>query len=347
MALSGHARVVLVIPEHSAISASETAVFAGVYRIRIVPLRRTIGSIVAYLPALLVAAILLRGCLWRSGANALIMNDFHLMHGVVCRLLGFRGRVFTWIRVDPAAFGIVISRIWLRLAAGTSDRLIAVSRHIQGRMPGAIRTELLYDALGEWPSTAERGSGRFVFVGNYIRGKGQDDAIEAFAAIADGLPFVELDFYGGDMGLAKNRAYREELVSRVAVLGLEERVRLHGFVTHPAEVLNGALAALNFSMSESFSMTVLEASAMGLPVIATRSGGPAEIIEDGVTGFLVSPGDIQAMADAMRTLARDPARAAQMGAAARVHVAERFSFDRFRAGLADILGLGTSVEQEK
>jgi L-malate glycosyltransferase len=346
-ALTGLARVVLVLPSHSTIGTEETGDFAAIRRLPIHPLRRSLGGVLGYLPALSVSALALRWLMRRDHATALIVNDFHLMHGALCRLLGFRGRVFTWIRMDPAAFGSVMSKVWLRLAAATSDRLVAVSRHIQGRMPDGLRTEMLYDALAEVPLTAEQGSERFVFVGNYIPGKGQDHAIEAFAALANELPALTLVFYGGDMGLAKNRAYREEVSSRVAALGLEDRVRLHGFVKDPAEVLTGALAALNLSTSESFSMTVLEASAMGLPVIATRSGGPAEIIEDGVTGFLVPPGNVKAMTDAMRTLANDPARAAQMGAAARARVTEHFSFERFRLGLTDILGLETLAKQER
>lgn len=339
-ALAGRAWVVLVLPTHSTIGPEETVDFAAVRRLPIRPLRRSVGSVLGYLPALSVAALALRWLMRRDHAMALIVNDFYLMHGAFCRLLGFRGRVFTWVRINPAAFGAGVSKIWLRLATASSDRLIAVSRHIQGQMPLGLQTELLYDALAVLPPTAERAPGRFVFVGNYISGKGQDHAIEAFAALAKERPDLTLDFYGGDMGLAKNRAYRESLSERVTALGLADRVRLHGFVRFPSEILTGALAALNFSTSESFSMTVLEASAMGLPVIATRSGGPAEIIEDGVTGLLVPPGNIVAMTAAMHALANDTVRAAEMGAAARVHVTKLFSFERFQLELTEVLGHG-------
>lgn len=339
--------MVLVLPINSSIGPDETVDFAAVYRLPIRPLRRGVGAVLAYLPALAVAAIGLRWLTWRDRATALVINDFHLMHGAFCRLLGFRGRVLTWVRIDPAAFGAGVSKIWLRLAAAMSDRLIAVSLHIQGRMPRDLQTELLYDALAELPSPAAQLPGRFVFVGNYIPGKGQDHAIEAFAALVKEQPYLKLDFYGGDMGLAKNRAYREQLAARVVALGLENCVRLHGFVKVPSEVMTDALAALNFSASESFSMAVLEASAIGLPVIATRSGGPAEIIEDDVTGLLVPPGNIKAMTDAMRTLANDTLLAAKMGAAARDHVTKHFSFERFRTQLTDIFGPGTLAHPER
>lgn len=86
---------------------------------------------------------------------------------------------------------------------------------------------------------------------------------------------------------------------------------------------------------------------MGLPVIATRSGGPAEIIEDGVTGFLVPPGNIKAMTEAMRAVADDIERSAEMGAAARARVTELFSFERFRSGLTDILDVSTLAKLDR
>ena len=62
---------------------------------------------------------------------------------------------------------------------------------------------------------------------------------------------------------------------------------------------------LNFSESESFSMTTLEALAFGTPIIATKSGGPSEIIENGVTGILVEVNNIQAMSNSIIGLVKD------------------------------------------
>jgi glycosyltransferase involved in cell wall biosynthesis len=341
-ALAGRARVVLVLPGHSAISAQEAEGFAAVQRLPIRMLRRSPGAVLAYLPALLAASAILRWRLRRDRAAVLIVNDFYHMHGAVCRLLGFRGRVLTWVRIAPAAFGRRVSGVWLRLAAASSDRLVAVSRHIQGLMPPGLRTELLYDALDPMPAASARPAAAesFAYVGNYIAGKGQDNAIEAFAALAAEFPGLELRFYGGDMGLDKNRAYRAALEARAAQLGLAERIHFHGFVPDPIVAIDGALAALNFSASESFSMTVLEAQGAGVPVIATRSGGPAEIILDGETGLLLPVGDIPAMTAAMRALASDPARAREMGQAARRRVSTAFSAERFRGELLELLDLG-------
>jgi glycosyltransferase involved in cell wall biosynthesis len=76
---------------------------------------------------------------------------------------------------------------------------------------------------------------------------------------------------------------------------------------------------------ENAPMSVLEACAAGVPVIASRIGGIPEILEDGVTGLLVPPGDVRALAREMRRLYEDVRLAESLGAAARSMVRARFS----------------------
>lgn len=342
-ALKGFARTVLILPACSAIAPEALSDFSEVRYLPIHPLRRKAGAVLLYIPALVASSLMLRRAMRRDRAETLIVNDFHHMQGAVCRLLGFSGKIYTWVRIDPAAFGKVLPAVWLRVADKTSTAMIAVSKHIASLLPPRIETNLVYDGLDlaqppAYPATLPL---RFVYVGNYIAGKGQDHAIEAFARISADFPDIELHFFGGDMGLDRNLAYRETLAERIATHGLDNRVYLHGFTPQPGDVLRGALVALNFSASETFSMTVLEAQGAGLPVIATRSGGPAEIIEDGRTGILVPVGDITAMETAMRRLVEDRQLAVRMGEAARERVVKNFSADAFANKLLKIVQIRT------
>jgi len=79
------------------------------------------------------------------------------------------------------------------------------------------------------------------------------------------------------------------------------------------------------SYSEGLSITLLEAMAAGLPVVATRVGGNGEIVRDGETGVLVAPRDAHALAGAMRSLLEDRGRAGEMGGRGRERVREHFS----------------------
>jgi glycosyltransferase involved in cell wall biosynthesis len=82
---------------------------------------------------------------------------------------------------------------------------------------------------------------------------------------------------------------------------------------------------------------LLEAMAMGVPVVALRVGGVGELVDHGVTGLLVDPGDDRALVGAIEAILRDPARAARMGAAARARVIERFDAKVTTAALIDVL----------
>lgn len=348
--LNGVAQVTLVLPAATRIAAEELQPFAKVLRLPLVSLRRSVRSFVLYLPALLVASWRLRQHLRADRAERLQLNDFYLMHGAVCRLLGYRGQIVTWVRFDPRRYGRLLSGLWLFLGSRTSNRMVAVSRFIQSILPPHIQTVLLYDTLPEPVSTPPQCVANhasrpriLAYIGNYIQGKGQDDAITAFSAVADRFPDLELHFHGGDMGLEKNRAYRTRLEQQAQNSGFGERIHFHDFTRNSATILHTAYAALNFSHSESFSMTVLEASSAGLPVIATRSGGPAEIVEEGLTGLLVPVRDVDAMATAIEEIAKDPTRAKMMGEAARQLVRERFSCTTHLSELCALFNLRHQV----
>ena len=341
-ALSGKARVVLIIAEDADIGLEETRDFAAVERLPILHLRRSIWAVMRYLPGLLAASIRLRRSMRQAEADILIVNDFYLMQGAVARLLGFRGRMMTWVRINPAAFGR-LSTIWLWAVKKTSDRVVSVSRYIDGLLPDGVATDLLYDGVDrrfEATIPGEPQPGRnFVFIGHYIPGKGQEIAVEALALVVSEFPDAHITFHGGDMGLAKNREFRASLEERVRVLGIREHVTFGTFVADPRSVLVGKYAAINLSRSESFSMTVLEAAACGLAVIATRSGGPEEIIENGRTGLLIQVDDVGACADAMLRLCREPDTARRMGLAGRARVLSEFSQTAFQDRLIRLLEL--------
>lgn len=338
--LQGRLEVVLVLPQRSMISDSDLSEFAGVRRIAIRPLRRTILDAALYIPFLIIAALQLRYWLWRDRAEVLLLNDFYLMQGALTKLLMYHGPILTWVRIDPSSFGKVGS-IWLWLAEKNSDHIVAVSRHIQASLPKYMRSELLYDPVSAEflpePLHEKSKEFHFVFIGNYILGKGQDVAIEALSKVLPECPDVKLLFYGGDMGLEKNHAYRLDLEERADHLGVTHAVCFGDFTPSPRAVLSSAFASLNLSRSESFSRTVLEACACGLPVIATRCGGPEEIVSDQHTGFLIPIGDTESCAEAMIRLCAEPELAATLGDAGRARVMKLFSTEAFKSQLLHLL----------
>jgi glycosyltransferase involved in cell wall biosynthesis len=328
----------LVLPIGSLPPISDCSHFKEVHYLPLCNPGRSIGSFSFWIASLLRSSVELRFLLHRRTATHLVLNDWYLLQGILCRLLGYRGVILTWVRLDPLRFGRWPAAILFRLIALTSTDLVVVSRYVQRRLPPGVVSTLLYDSLPQPPLPAVPPQGqRLVYVGNYTPGKGQDLAIEAFARIAPCHPQATLEFYGGTMGRIGNTRWRSELQTRAAALGLSDRIHFHDFASDPRQVLQGAYAALNCSKAESFSLTVLEASAAGLPVIATACGGPAEIIEHGKTGLLIPLGSIEAAAGAINMLLCHPHRARLMGAGGAERVERKFSVQSFRSNLLAVL----------
>lgn len=338
-AIGSAADMVLVLPKGTRVRASDAADFDEVTTVPMPQIRRSAGDLLRYAPGLWRAARRLRALL-RDG-DVLVVNDFYLMHGGVLRLLGFRGRVVTWVRIDPCAFPGPLRRLWLGVARSASTRVIAVSDFIARRLDDAgLPYDRVYDPVDPRRAEAvpaESRSRTVVHIANYTRGKGQDDAIAAFLPIAARDPAVRLLFHGGDMGRDGNRAFLAELRATAAASGHGDRIIFRDFVDQPARPLAESSFALVLSHRESFSLTCLEASQNARAVIAFRSGGPEEIIEDGVTGILCDVGDTAAVTAAMARLLADPDGADAMGRRGAALVRERFAPGTFAAHMRRLL----------
>ena len=114
-------------------------------------------------------------------------------------------------------------------------------------------------------------------------------------------------------------------------------VRMLGFRSDALDVIHAADVMCLASAVEASPMAVLEAMSLGRPVVATDVGGVAEIVVAGETGILVPPERLSEMADALVSLAHDPARAAELGAAGRGRQREAFSLEAMIDGYAGLL----------
>jgi glycosyltransferase involved in cell wall biosynthesis len=134
--------------------------------------------------------------------------------------------------------------------------------------------------------------------------------------------------FEAEMLVVGEGSLRESLQQLAARLGIADRVQFSGLVPNVPEFLRSvAISVLPSLAAEGLPLTILEAMATGLPVVATDVAGAGEVIEDGVSGLLVPPGDEQALADALARLAADDALRARMGSTAVAVVQERFSFE--------------------
>jgi glycosyltransferase involved in cell wall biosynthesis len=146
--------------------------------------------------------------------------------------------------------------------------------------------------------------------------------VEAVAALVSrGLPIYAL--------IVGEGSQRPIIENCIANLGMGKHVRLLGQISDVRPLLKLADAFVLTSTSvETFSNAALEAMAMGLPVILSRIGGAAEMVEPGWNGLLYPSGEIDVLTDNLAALASDVGLARRMGEAARTRVQERFGFTR-------------------
>jgi glycosyltransferase involved in cell wall biosynthesis len=180
------------------------------------------------------------------------------------------------------------------------------------------------------PAVADAPSGNgsgLAFAGRLTPQKSLEVALEALAR-TDGVELV----------VAGDGPEREALEARAAALGLGDRVRFVGPKSR-AEVLalfRDSAATVLSSSWENFPHTVVESLAVGTPVIATRTGGVAEVVEDGRNGLLVESGDVEALAAAIRRYFEDAELRGRLRQAAAPSVAE-YTPERVLARLESIL----------
>lgn len=137
--------------------------------------------------------------------------------------------------------------------------------------------------------------------------------------------------------LAGTGPMEQALRKQVDELDLEKQVHFLGSLTDVRNLLAAADCKALVSVAETFSMAMLEAMAMQVPVISTSVGGASEAIDDGVTGYLLQPGDAGALAETISRLLSDDCKSIEMGKRARQVVAEKFSVGRMVARSAELL----------
>lgn len=231
---------------------------------------------------------------------------------------------------------------WLRRICGDADRVIAISQFNDDYLKQVLngtgaRISLQYNALeldrfGYQEPSVLSNPLRVAAVGRLVPKKGFGDLIDAVARMS--AP-VEVEIAGsGEL--------REELLAQIERLGLSERVRLLGPLTQEevsklvrsADVFVAPCVPAADGNIDGLPTVVLEAMALGTPVIATSVSGLPEVVRDGQTGVLLSPGDVAGLSSALDEIAAGRVPVATLTANARALIEEQFDSRRQAARLA-------------
>lgn len=158
-----------------------------------------------------------------------------------------------------------------------------------------------------------------LFMGNLLQRKGVYDLIEAIRIVRHKCVAISLYLCG--------EGETQKVRERIRSMGLDETVVVPGWVegAKKEELLNRAYLYILPSYIEGLPVSVLEAMATGCPVISTKIGGIPDILEDGIEGFLIEPGDVASLADSILTLLNDPSLWNRMARAAKKKVISEYS----------------------
>ncbi|TML98227.1 MAG: glycosyltransferase family 4 protein [Actinobacteria bacterium] len=162
---------------------------------------------------------------------------------------------------------------------------------------------------------------RLLCVGRLIPIKGHIVLLRAFAEARRQLPELRLDIAGRGPLEPALRALAKELE-------VDDAIRFLGYVAPVQRAIEDVAIVVVPSMGEGFGMVALEAMERARPVIAAEIGGLGELVEEGVTGLLVPPGEADPLAEAIVRLARDLPAATEMGEAGRRRALEQFLQER-------------------
>lgn len=221
------------------------------------------------------------------------------------------------------------------------DRVVAISSAIGDVLAEAgvprdkirvVRSAFMpepVDSIGRAELRAEFGwpSDSFVVavIAQLIRRKGHAVLLEAMPRLLAAIPTLRVLFLG-------KGPLQQELQGAIEAAALQQHVQLAGFREDLPRLIGALDLVAHPAFAEGLGVSLLQASAAGVPIVAARAGGIPEAVRDNVNGLLVPPGDADALADAIIALSADPKRRSAMGEAGRQLIASEFSVDTMVEG---------------
>jgi glycosyltransferase involved in cell wall biosynthesis len=279
----------------------------------------------------LIAAWQLGRYVRRQGVEILHMHTPHAHTiGLLAGQLAPAVRLVVSRRVDVAPIRTWLSR-WKYTRAGV--QYLAVSEAVrQVLIASGVPAPQVYTvhsgidlsrfrAVQEAPPLFPQGRRIIGTVGHLSGHKGQRSLLEAIALLVREEPQV-------GVVIAGDGARRAELETLARTLGITAHVCFTGFRRDILALMQSFEIFAFASYLEGLGTAILDAMALGKPVVATRAGGIPEAVQDGIAGLLVPPRDPLALAEALGYLLRDPAQGKAMGLAGRQRVEQQFTVER-------------------
>lgn len=318
---------------------------------------RNVGfvGLIRFVFRLLISTVELVRLIRRLDAEVVYSNSLNILPSGVA----------AWLTRVPCVYHVheivrrprIVARLLVKTVDFLSDRIVCVSEAAAAPfreagveeskvyvIPNCVDVREFHEAVSGEAIREEFGDGSpgVKLVGSIGRlhpKKGHHIVLEAAQRVVQAVPEARFVIVGDTDSVRKK--YTEKLVKQVEDLGLKKHVLFTGIRRDMPAVMAGmdvvVLAASSEATPESFGMVLIEAMAVGTPVVATDLGGIPEVIRDGVNGRLVPPNDVDALTSAIERLLNDTDIARRMGEAGRRLVRSQFSTTGFRTRLYGLL----------
>lgn len=214
-------------------------------------------------------------------------------------------------------------------------KLIVASEYVKQQAvasrypPTQIEALPYFTELPELSTAADNGKNSILFVGRVVREKGLDRLLSAVSLVRTSWCLI-VDGDGMDLGRTKSIAHSLGLSGQIEFAGWADRERHLRFYREASVVVVPSI------WPEPFGLVGIEAMSYGKPVVAFKIGGIPEWLEDGVTGFLITPYDVKQMADKISYLLEHPDLAHRMGMKGRTKVEQEFNMKKHITRLLEI-----------
>jgi len=267
-------------------------------------------------------------------------------------IFGLAGKMFSRTRVFSTFYGLEIR--WLKkkfpylvkpftVFINRSDIITAISRHTASELEKIVhkKVEIIPFSISiNEKEIASADHQEIVFVGRHVERKGVNILIKAFSLVHKEIPHNLII-----VGDGPERKTWEDLANH---LQLGQRVKFTGWISD--DELTEQYRRCSFFVlpavydkhgdTEGLGVVMIEAMSFAKPVVASKAGGITDVVENKENGLLVPPGDVSALASAIRTLATDTELSRKLGQNAKKSIDERFNWDKIVKRLVSLYATG-------
>ena len=338
-------RILLVLPRKGEVEAAVSP-YVRIHYVGIPRLRRSLspGYLSRFLIGVIPAILALRRIIRKESIDIVHCNGLPNLFPAFAAVLSRVPLVWHVHELEFQPMAVFRALVWL--CGKLADRIVCVSQGVVRLFAGSEKAVLIYngvdvnhfrpDAISSRADRLRRIRGDkdgFVVtqLGRIVPIKG----VEWFITLAEALVARKLSgsknlrflLVGG--AIPGHEGYLKSMLSKIQSSPARDQLTYIPAVDDSREILAATDVLVQSSVvGESFGLNLVEAMAMGKPVIASEKGGPTEIVRDGIDGFLVSPYDVERRADILAELFRDRARLELLGRNARERACGAFSADR-------------------